>query len=148
MLSASHFRITLGPNPIQIDENVDFLREAEGGAIDIFLGTTRRHTNGKETVLLSYEAAGDLAEAELLRLLDETRSRWPVLRAVVIHRTGPVAVSEVSVFIGVATPHRSDSFAACRHLIDQLKLRVPIWKRETFADGSSDWVKGSVPEDD
>ena len=139
-------RISIGPNPIRINEHVDFLRGAEGGAIDIFLGTTRRQTDGKETVLLSYEAADELAMAELSRLIEETRSRWPVLRTVVVHRTGPVSVSEISVFIGVATPHRSDSFEACRHLIDELKRRIPIWKHETFADGTSDWVEGTAPD--
>lgn len=148
MSENSSVRIGLGPDPIQIDGHVNFLRGAEGGAIDIFLGTTRRRTNGKETVLLSYEAASELAVAELSRLIEETRSKWPVLRTVVFHRTGPVSISEISVFIGVATPHRSDAFEACRYLIDELKKRIPIWKQETFADGTTDWVEGTTPDID
>ena len=147
MVESSKLRIDVSPEPIEIEDHADFLRSAEGGAVDIFLGTTRRLTDGKETVFLSYEAAHKLAIAELLRLVEEAHVKWPVLRTVLIHRTGQVPVSEVSVFVGVATAHRADSFEACRYLIDELKRRIPIWKRETFADGTSDWVDGVVPDE-
>lgn len=138
----SPLRILLTHEQIGIEQYTDFLRCAEGGAVNVFLGTTRRFTDEKETVMLSYEAAEDLAVAELRRLLARTSDRWPVLRAVVVHRIGNVAVSEVSVLIGVATSHRADSFEACRYIIDELKRTVPIWKRESFSDGSEDWVEG------
>lgn len=122
-----------------------FLTESDGGAVDIFLGTTRRFTNGKETVSLSYEAAERLAIAEMHRLLDDASESWPLIRATIIHRIGLVPVHEASVLIGVATAHRDESFLACRYLIDELKKRVPIWKREKFADGSEEWVDGVTP---
>lgn len=131
---------------IDIDGISAFLRQAEGGAIDLFIGTTRRFTDGKETTHLAYDAAPDLARAEIHRMVGEAQSRWPVLRAVVIHRLGTVPVTEASVVIGVATPHRAASFEACRYLIDTLKKQVPIWKKELFADGTTEWVQGTVPE--
>ena len=138
-------RIQLTEKPIDASAELAFLTGSEGGAVDVFLGTTRRFTDGKETVSLSYEAADSLALAEMRRLLDDASAKWPMIRVTIIHRTGVVPVHEASVLIGVATAHRDESFLACRYLIDELKKRVPIWKRETFADGSKEWVEGITP---
>ena len=140
------FKIDITPDAIDTDNFLRFLHESEGGAINIFLGTTRRFTEGRETELLYYEAAADLAKAEIGRLLVEADHRWSLIRAVVVHRTGVVPVHEASVLIGVATAHREAAFTASRFLIDELKKRVPVWKRERFTDGSTEWNEGSVPE--
>ncbi len=142
----SSFMIELTEEIIDVSVVTAFLSRAEGGAIDVFVGTTRRYTDGKETVHLSYEAASDLAREEIRRIIEDAVRRWPVLRAAVIHRLGTVPVAEASVVIGVATLHRSESFEACRYLIDALKKRVPVWKKEYYADGNAEWVQGSVPE--
>jgi len=122
-----------------------FLRQAEGGAVNLFVGTTRRVTGGRITTDLRYEAAPELARAEIRRLIERARKEWTLLRVAVVHRVGTVPVGEASVIIGVATAHRDESFRSCRFLIDELKRSVPIWKRETFADGTTEWVEGSVP---
>jgi molybdopterin synthase catalytic subunit len=140
-------RIEITEETLDIAAVDSFLRRAEGGAVNLFVGTTRRITGEKVTVDLRYEAARELARAEIDRLLRRAGKQWPVLRAVVLHRTGMVPVGEASVIIGVATPHREESFQACRFLIDELKQRVPIWKRETFDDGTSEWVEGAVPDE-
>lgn len=133
------------------DTSIDFgaalklLGRSEGGATNVFIGTTRRITDQRETEELNYEAAPDLAMFEISRIVEEACTRWTILQIVVIHRLGAVSVSEASVFIGVATPHRADSFEACRFVIDELKERAPIWKKERFVDGQSEWVKGAVP---
>jgi molybdopterin synthase catalytic subunit len=122
-----------------------FLRVEEAGGVDIFLGTTRRWTSGRETVLLEYECYEAMALSEMRRLLREADERWPIIRACLLHRTGEVALRETSVIVGVSTPHRDAAFAACRYLIDALKKRVPIWKRERFVDGTTEWVEGQLP---
>lgn len=120
---------------------VALLSACEGGGIALFAGTTRRFTKGRETVQLSYEAHHSMAVSECRRLGAEAASRWPVLAMVLWHRTGDVPVGETSVLVGVATAHRSEAFEVCRFLIDTLKERVPIWKKEVFADGQTEWVE-------
>ncbi|MEX0599120.1 MAG: molybdenum cofactor biosynthesis protein MoaE [Rhodothermales bacterium] len=131
--------------PLDVAPASDFLRVEEAGGIDLFLGTTRRWTDGRETVQLEYECYESMAVSELDRLLDEAADRWPLSRACILHRTGAVPLREISVVVGVSTPHRDAAFGACRYLIDELKRRVPIWKKERFADGTTDWVEGERP---
>jgi len=139
-------QIEISPDPIIIDRVDAFLRQAGGGAVNLFVGTTRRFTSDKETIELSYEAAERLAKSEVARIIEHASARWPLLRVAILHRIGIVPVGEVSVLIGVATAHRDESFAACRFLIDELKQHVPIWKKELFADGSTEWVEGIIPD--
>ena len=151
--------INIQETPLSLEEVSEFLRVEEAGGIDIFLGTTRRwtgteeevagrETGRRETVLLEYECYNPMALKEMHRLVDEAFARWPVRRACLLHRIGEVPLREISVIAGVAAPHRADAFAACRYLIDTLKTRVPIWKKEHFVDGDSRWVEGdSAPED-
>ena len=137
--------IEISENPIGVDRVDAFLRQAEGGAVNLFLGTTRRFTAEKETVELAYEAAEHLAETEIARIVADAFHRWQLLRVAVLHRIGTVPVGEVSVLIRVATAHRAESFSACRFLIDELKQHAPVWKKELFADGSTEWAEGSIP---
>lgn len=118
-----------------------YLAAAEGGGIALFVGTTRRITGGRETDKLFYEAHDSMAHSECALLARKAAEKWPVLRVVIWHRTGLVPVGEASVIIGVATAHRGPAFEACRYLIDTLKEDVPIWKREHFTDGSTEWVE-------
>lgn len=138
-------QITITDDLIVIPELEEFLREAEGGAVSLFVGTTRRVTHDRITVELSYECARELALAELDRMVSEAKTKWPLLRVAIVHRLGTVPVGEASVVIGVATAHRAESFEACRFLIDELKTRVPIWKKEVYEDGATEWVTGHTP---
>lgn len=112
----------------------------EAGAIVLFLGTTRELTAGRQTVALSYEAYHEMAERRLAQLESEARRRWPLLECIIEHRLGVVPPLEASVAIVVSSPHRADAFAAGQWLIDSLKHDVPIWKREQWADGTTEWV--------
>ena len=123
---------------------VDRARHREAGAIVLFLGTTREITAGRQTVALSYEAYREMAERRLAELENEARRRWPVIECVIVHRLGEVAPTESSVAVVVSTAHRGDAFAAGQWLIDSLKADVPIWKREQWADGSTEWVHPGV----
>ena len=124
-----------------------YLRDTRAGGLCLFHGTTRQWTDDKETVELSYEAFEPMAVKEMTRLVDEACDQWPLIRVVFWHRLDIVPVKESSVLIGVASAHRGPAFDACRYLIDRLKVQVPIWKKEHFADGSTEWVQGkSLPE--
>ena len=117
-------------DPLPIAAVHRFLTDEKAGGTCVFVGTSRRWTDGAETDLLSYEAYGPMAEAELVRLAKEAESQWDIVRLVLLHRTGDVPPPEASVVVGTACPHRADAFASCRWLIDTLKADVPIWKTE------------------
>ena len=90
---------------------------------------------------LDYEAYPEMALGRMQQLAQTARQKWPILRIVMHHRIGRVPISEPSVAIAVSCPHRAEAFEACRWLIDQLKIDVPIWKKEIWADGSGTWVE-------
>jgi molybdopterin synthase catalytic subunit len=97
-------------------------------------------TAGRQTLSLDYEAYPQMAEAKLAELLAEARRRWPIVEAAVVHRLGHLDLGEVSVAVAVSTPHRQQAFDAGKYLIDRLKEVVPIWKKENWADGGTEWV--------
>lgn len=131
--------IDITPDVLQPDPVWAWLAASEGGGVNLFLGATRRMTAGKETIQLSYEAHESMARKEMRRLAEAAGERFDVLRVAMLHRTGIVPVSEASVIIGVASSHRAAAFEASRWLIDELKVSVPIWKQEHYADGSTEW---------
>ena len=109
-----------------------------------FTGTVRDHHQGRRVRGLSYDAYEAMALPLLEEIATGARERYALSRVVVVHRLGDMAVGEASVFIGVASPHREEGFAACRYLIDAIKAQVPIWKKEFYDDGSA-WIEGDVP---
>jgi molybdopterin synthase catalytic subunit len=116
------------------------------GAVVTFDGVVRDNTKGRRVVSLQYEAYDPMAVKEMRRIGAEIRERWPdVERVGIIHRFGPLKISESSVVIVVTSPHRRVAFEACRYAIDRLKQTVPIWKKEIFEDGE-EWVEGQAPE--
>jgi len=112
----------------------------DAGAVVLFLGTTRRLTQGRETRTLVYDAYQEMAEKELARLEAEARQRWELSECLIVHRLGEVPLGESSVAIVAASAHRRAAFEAGQWLIDALKECVPIWKQEHWADGTTDWV--------
>ena len=102
--------------------------------------TVRDLTVDRVTVALDYEGYPDMAEKKLAEIEAETRERWPVGEIVLEHRLGRLEVGDISVAVAVSCPHRAQAFEACRHAIDRLKELVPIWKKENWADGSTEWV--------
>ena len=112
---------------------------AAGGVV-VFEGVVRDHNAGRPVVSLEYEAYGALAVREGERIAAETRRRFPVEAVLAVHRTGHLALGETAVWVGVAAAHRGAAFDACRYVIDEIKTRVPVWKREHYADGPAEWV--------
>lgn len=136
--------ILLTDNPLDTAAAADFLRDEGAGGLDLFLGTTRRWTGDRETEELEYEAYENMAVEEMKRLAGEASARWPVTKVVMHHRIGIVGITESSVIVGSSSPHRKDAFEATHFLIDTLKEDVPIWKRERFAGGETEWVQGGT----
>jgi molybdopterin synthase catalytic subunit len=131
--------IQLTDQPIDVAALLDQARSPEAGAIVLFLGTTREVTDGRRTVLLNYEAYREMAERQFAELEAEARRLWPLAACLIVHRLGLVPPGEASVAIVVSTPHRHDAFAAGQWLIDAIKEHVPIWKREQWSDGTTEW---------
>ena len=136
--------IHLTHQPIDVPALLSDASDPKAGAVVLFVGTTRELTEGRRTTTLDYEAYEVMAEHKLAELEAEARRRWPVLECIIVHRLGRVPIAEASVAIVVSTPHRRDAFAAGAWLIDALKDQVPIWKREQWADGSSEWVHPGI----
>jgi molybdopterin synthase catalytic subunit len=110
------------------------------GAMVCFEGWVRNHSEGRAVLRLEYEAYDKLAQREGDRILAEARERFGVGEAVCVHRVGTLDIGDCAVWVGVSSAHRAASFEACRYIIDEVKVRVPIWKKELFADGDADWV--------
>lgn len=131
--------VALTADPIDVASALTHLQSAQAGAIDFFLGVVRDNTQDRPVDRLDYEAYERMALSEMQKIVADATARWPVLRCIVIHRTGTLRIGEVAVLIGVATAHRADAFDACRYIIDTIKQTVPIWKKEIFTDGEV-WV--------
>jgi molybdopterin synthase catalytic subunit len=136
--------IHITPDPIDPSSLLARVSHPNAGAVVLFLGTTREMTGDRQTVALDYEAYHEMAGRRLAELEAEARRRWPVLECMIVHRLGRVPVAEASVAIAVSTPHREDAFAAGKWLIDTLKHDVPIWKREQWSDGTTEWVHPGI----
>ncbi len=117
--------------PLSADEVASRVTNPYSGATLVFVGTVREWTKGKRTTLLEYEAYPEMAVAQMQVIGREIEQRWPGARTAIVHRVGRLEVTEPSVIIAVATPHRADSFEACRHAIERLKQIVPIWKKRS-----------------
>lgn len=136
-------RVTVGPDPIDGGALVAAVSRPDSGATVLFLGTVRDHSEGKQGVThLQYEVFAERVEPKIEEIVGEAASRWPILSAVVEHRSGTVDLGEASVAVAIACAHRSDAFEAARFVIDELKQRAPIWKKE-FWPGGAEWSPGS-----
>jgi sulfur-carrier protein adenylyltransferase/sulfurtransferase len=116
------------------------MRDESCGGFASFEGWVRNHNEGHAVTRLEYEAFAELAEKEGARIVDEARAKYGVTRAACVHRVGSLALGDVAVWVGVSAAHRDEAFRACRFIIDEVKHRVPIWKKEHYVNGDSGWV--------
>ena len=128
---------------ISLDTLLDEARSPECGGTCVFLGTVRTGPEEGGVTAIEYTAYDQMAEGELERIVGEARGRWPGARIALRHRVGQVPVGEASIAIVVAAAHRAEAFAACRHVIEAVKQRAPIWKKEYRLDGTTVWVDPS-----
>lgn len=131
--------VTAGP--IDLAALVDRVRRPAAGAIAVFLGTVRDHAPGRtEVTHLEYEAYEGVVEEVISEIVREAGRRWEVEAVAAVHRLGPLEVLEASVGVAVSSAHRPEAFAAARYVIDELKRRAPIWKKEHWS-GGAEWVR-------
>jgi molybdopterin synthase catalytic subunit len=131
--------VALREQELSVDEAVAHVKHAGAGAVCVFMGTVRDNNDGLPVVRLDYEAYASMALAEMNRIAGELAAEAPGLRLAVLHRTGSLGVGDVAIVCAASAPHRGEAYAACRALIDRVKARVPIWKREHGPDGAY-WV--------
>jgi molybdopterin synthase catalytic subunit len=134
------FRIT--SDPLDPDALRRELPDSRAGAYVAFEGRVRSRNAGREVRSLEYETYLELAEKEGARVLAEARARFAVLSAACVHRVGHLQVGELAVWVGVTAEHRGAAFDACRYIVDEMKVHVPIWKKEHYASGAPAWVAG------
>ena len=132
------------PDPIDPAAMLGAISPGDGAAL-LFWGVVRNEHDGRAVSSLEYSAYAEMAEREMLRIADEARVRFGTGAIHVVHRIGLLDVGEASVAIAVASPHRAEAYDASRYVIEQLKRRVPVWKREGYVDGETEWVPGFTP---
>ncbi len=129
----------LSADPLSVDAAVSEVRDEDAGAIATFIGTTRAHSRGRDVLHLEYEAYEGMAEQVMADLASQLAERHDLSKVAIHHRVGRVDIGETSVVIAVSAPHRAAALAACREAIDELKVSVPLWKKETYV-GGEEWI--------
>lgn len=132
--------MTLTRDPISPNALLAEVAAPDCGGTCLFLGTVRDAPEDGGVTAIEYSAYESMAGAELERIRSEAAKRWPRVRLAVRHRLGHIATEEASIGIAAAAPHRDDAFAACRYVIEEVKRRLPVWKKELRADGTALWV--------
>lgn len=128
-------------DPIDVGELSEFVGDPAAGSTVVFTGTVRDHSPGRADVShLEYEAYGDVAQRKIAEIVDEAYGQWSILKVAALHRTGSLSIGEPAVCVAVSSAHRADGFDACRYIIDELKSRVPVWKKEHWP-GGAEWVQ-------
>jgi molybdopterin synthase catalytic subunit len=135
----------VGPDPIDSAEVLRRVGHREDGAALLFLGVVRDHADGRAVEGMRYDAYAEMAGEVLATIAGEAAGRLGTDRVAVVHRTGELAIGEVSVAIAVSSPHRAEAYDASRYVIEEIKKRLPVWKKEHYTDGDDAWVTGSVP---
>jgi molybdopterin synthase catalytic subunit len=128
-------------DPLDLSVLIAAVSDPEHGGLTTFLGCIRREDAIRPVVAIEYEAYEELTERELAAVAAEAAARFGA-RVACVHRSGRVEVGEPSVAVAASAPHRRAAFAACRYVIDELKVRAPIWKRMHYADGATEWIDG------
>jgi molybdopterin synthase catalytic subunit len=136
-VSGGTFRLVEGP--LDLDAVIAEVADEDAGAIATFQGTVRRLSRGREVIALEYEAYSGMAEKVMAEIAEGVKARYELCEVAIAHRVGRCEVGEVSVAIAVSAAHRQDALSACRDLIDELKERVPLWKKELY-EGGEEWI--------
>lgn len=131
--------IKITEKAIDVQKVIETASSLSAGAVNVFIGTVRNTSHNKNVVWLEYEAYEAMAVAEIRKIIDQASHKWSLLGWAVSHRIGTLKPGEVAVVVAVSAPHRKDSFEACQFIIDNVKAKTPIWKKEVFEDGE-EWV--------
>lgn len=143
MILQTDYKFAISDEPLTAERKQalqDSVRDPSCGAVITFEGVVRNHNEGKEVRALFYEACESLALSEAAHIFSEAKEKFAYTNAVCVHRTGELSIGDTAVYVAVSAAHRGEAFAACRYIIDEVKHRLPIWKKETYRDGQSSWV--------
>ena len=132
--------IELSDRPIDTQRLRESLEDSRAGGYAAFEGWVRNENGGREVRRLEYEVYEPLSLKEGRKIIAEARANWPLIGVRLVHRSGLLELGDCAVWVGVAARHRDEAFKACRYLIDELKVRLPIWKKEHYVDGDAGWV--------
>jgi molybdopterin synthase catalytic subunit len=132
----------LRDTPLSVDEVLGAVWDPAAGGISLFVGVVRDSDQGRDVVQLGYSAHPS-APAELRRVAEKVAASFGVTAVAAVHRVGELAIGDIAVVVAVSCPHRGEAFDACRALIDELKVRVPIWKHQEYVGGDSEWVNSA-----
>lgn len=139
--------VSIVDGPLDLQGIRASVTDPRAGAVVLFEGCARDHHGGRSVEQLGYEAFGPMAERELQALRSEAMEAFGLCRCTVHHRIGVVPLTETAVAVATASPHRKEAFAAAQWIMDRIKERVPIWKREQYAGGGESWVEGEARKD-
>jgi len=131
--------LVLQTDSINLEKSLTKLGAKSDGAVVTFIGQARNNSKGKKVLYLEYQVYESMAKKELKKVLEEAKQKWPITNCLTIHRYGKVKIGETSIFIAVSAPHRLEAFEANKYIIDEIKKRVPIWKKEYYSDGTA-WI--------
>jgi molybdopterin synthase catalytic subunit len=131
--------------PIDISQIMKDCKDRSAGATVLFTGSVRDHNEKERVSGIYYEAYLEMAKNVLVEIENEVLRKWHVRKFIAIHRIGSLKVNDISVAVAVATEHRQDAFEACKYTIDNIKTRIPIWKKELSESGNATWKDGIVP---
>ncbi|CAN5550638.1 molybdenum cofactor biosynthesis protein MoaE [soil metagenome] len=137
--------IDIAKRPIDISQILASCEDRSAGATVLFTGSVRDHNNKENVSGIYYETYEKMAKNVLLEIENEVLKKWTIKKFIAIHRIGNLKVNEISVAIAVATEHRQDAFEACRYTINNIKTRIPIWKKELSESGEATWEDGITP---
>jgi molybdopterin synthase catalytic subunit len=133
-------KFAVSSDPIDVAAARTMVEDHHCGALAVFEGWIRDHNEGRQVERLEYEVYRPLAEKEGARIIDEALQRYEISHAMCIHREGLLELGDCAVIVCVSSAHRDAAFDACRFIIDQVKVRLPIWKKEHYTAGASEWV--------
>ncbi len=132
--------LSITSTPIDVQSVTDAVRDVRAGAVVLFLGTVREFTGELRTSSLDYEAFEEMALASLRQITDEAVERWSLVKSAVVHRTGSLELGDIAVAVAVSSAHRGPAFEAGQWIMDTIKKQTPIWKKEIYADGRTEWI--------
>ncbi len=140
--------VEVSATPLDVAAASEFVGTPKSGAAVVFLGTVRNHAPGKSDIShLEYEAYDGVVESKIHEVVEEALAKWPLHRVAALHRVGDLAVGEISVIAAASSSHRNDAFEGARYIIDELKKRAPIWKKEHWP-GGAEWVREDLEHKD
>jgi molybdopterin synthase catalytic subunit len=137
--------ISITKDPIDLCNIMVATKDKSAGGQVLFIGSVRDHNENGSVSEIYYEAYKEMAETKMAEIENEVMKKWPIKKFVAIHRVGNLKIGEASVAVGVSSEHRKEAFEACKYAIDEIKTRVPIWKKELSESGVA-WVEGVSPK--